>query len=130
MDEITLFQLTQASGIEFPLTAWEQIAVVCVFALIFISIIVAMLNWFSKERKSTQVFQSEQQKQWQLAIKEMNLSWQHWLDEQSSRECASMDKVTEALDRLAAKIDDHDGKVEDRFNRAVTTITKCGGRAQ
>jgi hypothetical protein len=107
-----------------PFTAWQQIAVVCLFAVVFCGIIAFLMNWFTKQQASWQRSVKEQSEQWQKFIKEQNDQWQRWLAEQNTRECDAMAKVTISLDKLTEKLAEHDDKVEDRFNKAVETITR------
>lgn len=102
-----------------PMTAWEQAAIVALFATVFLAVLGYLTKWFST-----------QQKDWQAFMKQMNDEWRSWLDDANGRESDALQKVTEALDRLSGKLDEHDAKVDDRINRAMTTITKRGGRSQ
>lgn len=103
-----------------PYTAWEQ----AVFVALFIVMIVALLAWFGKQQKSWQEFMNHQNSKWQKTVDEQNNQWQHWLEEQNQRECASMDRVTAALEKLSTKIDAHDDKVDSRISDAVALVSK------
>lgn len=103
-----------------PESAWVQAVFVC----LFIFMVIGLLYWFSKREKSWQDFMSNQNDKWQKSADKQNNQWQHWLEEQNARECAHMDKVTAALDKLSTKIDDHDGKVESRINDAVSSVRR------
>ncbi|NMC30741.1 MAG: hypothetical protein GYA45_11795 [Pelolinea sp.] len=105
-----------------PMTAWEQAAIVALFAVVFIALIGLLLKWFSRQQSSWQGFMKEQNDSWQNSVEAQNESWQKWLADQNARECASMDKVTEALDKLSGKIDAHDNRVEERINGAVESL--------
>jgi hypothetical protein len=108
-----------------PLTAWEQVVVVCLFAVIFIGLIVILLGWFSK-----------QQNQWQSFTKERDAFWQGWLEKANCNTTDAMSKVTEALDSVnlaihanttivqgvADQLTKHDENVEDKFKDAVNVV--------
>jgi hypothetical protein len=97
--------MTGAEGI--PYTAWQQ----AVFVVLFICAIVILLNW-----------QSKQQAKWQEFIQQRDQQWQEWMLKTNSQTADAMEHVTEALEKLSKKIDDHDGKVESRINTAIIEV--------
>jgi len=108
-----------------PFTAWEQ----AVFVALFILLVIALLSWFTRQQRSWQDFMNDQNKRWQESIDKQNMSWQSWLDAREDRECDSLQKVTDALDRLTLsqnsmteKLLLHDAKVEDRFANAIRVV--------
>ncbi len=90
-----------------PFTAWEQ----AVFVVLLIVVIVILLNW-----------QSRQQGSWQEFIQKRDQQWQDWMKETNTDTTNAMEKVTEALEKLSMKIDDHDERVELRVQNAVNDI--------
>lgn len=118
---------------QFPLTAWEQIAVVCVFSLVIIAVLYGLLKWvfnFLKNQASTQAelmkaqqdFQESQSNKWQDFLDAKDTKWQKWMETADLRTAGSLKQVADALDKLACKIDDHDDKVDSRFHQAVNEI--------
>ena len=96
-----------------PMTAWEQAAVVVLFAVVFIFLIGKLLAWFST-----------QQKNWQDFIGQRDDQWQKWMDKANTSTTEAMSEVTRALEKLSEKIDTHDEKVETRITGAVEQINK------
>ena len=113
MVTILIRSLILSTSTEIPLTSWEQAVVVVLFAVVFMAILGYLLAWFSRT-----------QKDWQSFMKVMNNEWREWLDDANCRENEAMSKITTALDRLSEKLDAHDDKVDDRINKAVSSITK------
>lgn len=109
-----------------PFNAWEQ----AVFVALFIVLVVVLLGWMAKQQKNWQDFMFRQNEDWQVSIKELNDKWQLWLAEQNARECDSMQKVSNALDRLTEKLTDHDEKVDKRFLEAVNQINNRQARSR
>lgn len=96
------------TGVEgIPYTAWQQ----AVFVVLFILAIVILLNW-----------QSKQQAKWQEFIQQRDQQWQEWMLKTNCQTADAMEHVTEALEKLSQKIDDHDGKVENRINSALSEV--------
>ena len=79
-----------------PESAWVQAVFVC----LFIAFVVLLLNWFGK-----------QQDKWQKFIDARDEQWQRWMDRAELRTAAQMRDVTNALGRLADKLDIHDKRV-------------------
>lgn len=116
---------TETISKTIPLTAWEQIAVVCLFSIIFVFLVAYLLRWFSK-----------QQTQWQVFTKERDTFWQSWLEKANCDTTAGMKTVTEALVQvnnsmhslsismqgIANQISEHDDKVDDKFDHAVKVV--------
>jgi len=98
-----------------PFTAWQQAA----FVGMFIVLVVVLLAWFSKENAKAQKFQQDQNDSWQRFLKESNDRWQHWLDKSQTETVDAMGKVTEALERLSAQLDEHDKRVDARVDAAA-----------
>lgn len=98
-----------------PYTAWQQ----AVFVVLFIIFVIALLAWFSKENAKTQNFQQKQNESWQQFMREQNDRWQHWLDKSQTETVDAMGKVTEALERLSAQLDEHDKRVDARVDAAA-----------
>jgi hypothetical protein len=118
---------TETISKTIPLTAWEQIVVVCLFAVIFIGLVVYLLGWFSR-----------QQTNWQNFTKERDVFWQAWLEKSNCNTTDAMGKVTEALDSvnlaihanttivqgIADQLTKHDDKVDKKFDHAVSSVEK------
>lgn len=98
-----------------PFTAWQQ----AVFVGLFIVLVVALLGWFSRENARVQKFQDGQNESWQRFLRESNERWQHWLDKSATDTVDAMGKVTEALERLSAQLDEHDKRVDARVDAAA-----------
>jgi predicted PurR-regulated permease PerM len=110
-----------------PMTAWEQVVVVCLFAVVFISLIVYLLGWFSK-----------QQDNWQGFIQKRDVFWQDWLEKSNDNTTDAMKSVTSALQNvneglhslalqqhaLSEQLTKHDDKVDDKFSDAVKEVQK------
>jgi len=90
-----------------PLTAWEQIGVVVLFTVF----VIALLKWASTRERN-----------WQSFISDRDEVWQKWMNDQNLRENETLCNVTDALARLADKLDDHDKRVDERLGVAVETI--------
>ena len=94
-----------------PMTAWQQAAIVVLFIL-FLGGVFAFLRWILG-------WTSKQQTSWQNFTKSQNQEWRDWMEAQQTQERESLAGVAKALENLSKKIEDHDGKVEDRFNQAM-----------
>ena len=92
---------------DIPATAWEQAVFVTLFVVFCLALVWGLLNWFSK-----------QQAQWQAFIDKRDTDWQGWMDRAEVRATASMKGVTEALERIGEKLDQHDAKVDARIAAA------------
>jgi hypothetical protein len=99
----------------FPFAAWEQ----AVFVVLFLIMIGLLLRWFTKQQREWQDFIERQNNRWQEAVKGQDRTWQEWLMEQNNRECVTMDKVTESLDRLTIRLAEHDERSAGRFLEAI-----------
>lgn len=118
---------------DVPLTAWQQAVIVSLFAVIFITLMGLLIRWFSGREEKWQEFergqqaewrkfQEEQNRGWRETVADLSASWQKWQAEQAKRECASMDRITEALNRLSERLDEHDERVEERVNLAIEAV--------
>lgn len=96
-----------------PYTAWQQ----AVFVGLFIVVLVIILGWQAKQQKTLQKF-----------ISERDIQWQTWIDKTNNRFVSEMKQVTEALGKLSEKIDNHDGKEEERINSVMSSIRIQGIR--
>jgi len=73
-------------GVElFPLTAWQQAAIVC----LFIVLVILLLNWFSKQSKN-----------WQDFIDRSNEKWREFNREQREENNCAMNDVKGSLQDL------------------------------
>lgn len=120
----------------FPFAAWEQ----AVFVVLFIIVVILLTRWFSRQQKEWQEFISHQNDSFQVAIADQNHQWQgvvnnqaeywqDWLQDQNKRECATMDKVTEALERLTVELAKHDERSANRFLEAIKIAREINGVA-
>ena len=110
-------------GVAFPFTAWEQ----AVFVALFGVMIFVVLKWQSGQQKSWQEFMDSQNTKWQDAINIQNTQWQKWMDNQNNTQCASMERITKAIEALSKLLAEHDGKVEDRFSHAIDSLHEVTG---
>jgi hypothetical protein len=92
-----------------PYSAWEQ----AVFVALFVVLLTVMLIWSSKS-----------QKDWQDFIYKRDQDWHGWMDKSNATTNAFMDRVTCALDKLTQSLEDHDDKVEVRFEQATQLMSK------
>ena len=109
-----------------PFTAWEQ----AVFVVLFIILLAVLLPWFTKQQRSWQDFIDTQNTRWQDAIKDTDARWQSWMKEQNLSQCESMKQITEAIEGLMVKLDEHDGKVEERFAHAIDKLDESRNKKQ
>jgi hypothetical protein len=105
-----------------PLTAWQQAAIIVLFML-FLGGVWAfvrwLLSWTTKQQVSWQNFMNSQNDNWKGFIREQDALWQKSQEEQTIRECDSLQMVTDSLNKLTDKLAAHDEKVEVRFNQAI-----------
>lgn len=93
-----------------PYTAWQQ----AVFVVLFIITLVILLSWWSGSQKN-----------WQEFIVKRDDDWHTWMDKANCSTTDAMERVSLALQELTIKIQDHDDKVEERFERAITAVSKA-----
>lgn len=120
-----------------PFTAWEQ----AVFVVLFVVLVALLLRWFTKQQKEWQEFTmrqndsfaktlkdqsnkfsvsiSDQGNAFSQTLKDQNIQWQKWMHDQNDRECDTMDRVTEALNKLTIKLAEHDERSNNRFIEAL-----------
>jgi tRNA C32,U32 (ribose-2'-O)-methylase TrmJ len=91
-----------------PAPVWVQAVFVCLFILFAIS----LLYWVSREYKANREFISRINRENSEHIDKMEERWKGWLSDQNARECNSLSKVTESLEKLATKIDTHDDQAK------------------
>lgn len=91
-----------------PMSAWAQAVFVCLF-IVFAVILFRLLS-------NQQEWYSEQQDKWQKFISARDIAWQDWMDRAESRTAARLEDVTEALGKVAEKLEAHDEKVISKLN--------------
>lgn len=89
-----------------PESAWVQ----AVFVVLFIVLVIALLNWFSK-----------QQGKWQEFIRDRDSQWQAWMDKAECRTADQLKNIVEALEKLMKNLDEHDNRVDERINNIKST---------
>lgn len=101
--------------VDVPMVAWEQAAIVTLFAVVFIVLIRYLLSWFSR-----------QQAEWQRFISERDREWREWMASSNRAEQDTMERIAEALTRLSGEVAEnnhllikHDAKVNDRVEAVV-----------
>lgn len=107
-----------------PMTAWEQAVIVALFATFVIALITVLLVQFGKQQKENQAYIAAQQKQIQEYLDRRDANNQEFFrllrrtDELTAERTAdAMGKMTDSLNRLIDKFEDHDKNVEARITR-------------
>jgi K+/H+ antiporter YhaU regulatory subunit KhtT len=107
-----------------PMTAWEQAVIVALFSVFVIALITVLLVQFGKQQKDNQAYIAAQQKQIQEYLDRRDANNQEFFrllrrnDELTAERTAqAMGKMTDSLNRLNDKFDDHDRNVESRITR-------------
>ena len=115
---------TAASAI--PMTAWEQIAVVCIFIL-FVGV---LLTWFSKQSKEWQKFMLEIDEKWRVfnreqrsennrAVSEVNAAVTN-LTTVTQGLVSEVREMREASGKFYATFEEHD----DQAKKILTTVER------
>lgn len=108
---------------------WEQLAVVGAF-IVFLGGVWAFVRWvlgwanqiITEQRTQWHKFMELQNQAWIKSADERNQHWQTWMADQNAREGEAMSRVTDALDRLTAKLTEHDERVDERFTQAIDEV--------
>ena len=103
-----------------PMTAWEQ-AVIVVLFIVFLGGVFAFVRWILN-------WNSKQQKMFQEFTEKLNRQWRDWMDGQHELDREAMFGVTNSLEKLGAKIDAHDSKVDQRVESVVSKVTAAKRR--
>ena len=116
-----------------PASLWDQLAVVGAF-IVFTGLVWAFLKWVLGWAKS---IITEQRTEWQAFMDRENAKTRAWLNDQECNNRKSIGQVTEALEavnnnlrELARQLTQHDDKVEDKFNDAVTKLSNGNGNTK
>lgn len=99
-----------------PMTAWQQAAIVVLFAVFFTGLVIYLLRWFTS-----------QQKDWQEFIAKRDDDWRAWMDKASCDTTGAMKEVSETLRALAQDLKDHDRRVDQKFDEAVKLVSNGSG---
>lgn len=105
-----------------PFTAWEQAAIVGIFAVF----VIAMMAWVYKLIKDNQYHYDAQSDKWQKFIADQNAGWQRWIEAQRVRDNAalcdvadSVEKMTESVNKMTMRLEEHDRSLEPRVERLI-----------
>ena len=108
--------MTPTPQLPIPATAWEQAAIVAIFAVVFVALVVYVFSWQAKQQKSWQEFQQKEAATWQHFIHEQNTSWKEWMERTNLTTGKALEDVSAALRELRCTVETHDEKVEQRVN--------------
>jgi hypothetical protein len=107
-----------------PLSAWEQfgiIVLILLFATAFLGGVWAFIRWILKWLDK---ITADQRDAWQAFMKDENAKTRSWLENMECGNRKVIGQMTDALEMLIDKIDKHDDKVDDRFDKATELIAK------
>lgn len=90
----------------FPISAWTQAVIVCLFAVTLLAFLVEMRR---------------QQREWREFLRDNNKNWQDWLAARDADVCKALADVTASLRDLRGLLISHDRRVDDRIDRIVDT---------
>jgi hypothetical protein len=110
-----------------PMTAWEQAAIVALFAAFVIALIVVLLNQFGKQQKENQAYIAAQQKQVQEYLDKRDAQYQGFLREERKAVNDSRKEDIEKISQLTTVIDHLMKMIESRLDEMMVTVTKYGG---
>jgi hypothetical protein len=109
-----------------PFTAWEQAAIVGIFAVF----VIAMMGWVYKLVMDNQKHYDEQSDKWQGFIDSQNKGWQSWIEQQRVRDNAALCDVADSvkamtieITKLGSQIERHDTSLEPRVEKIIEKAT-------
>jgi hypothetical protein len=115
--------------VTIPFTAWEQAAIVGIFAVF----VIAMMGWVYKLVKDSQSHYEIQSDKWQGFIADQNKGWQNWIEGQRQRDNAalcdvadSVEKMTTEIGKLSTQIERHDTSLEPRVEKLINQAQANG----
>jgi hypothetical protein len=116
------FPLKEEVLMTLPFTAWEQAAIVGIFAVF----VIAMMGWVYKLVMDNQKHYDDQSDKWQGFIDSQNKGWQSWIEQQRVRDNAALCDVAESvkdmtieIGKLSNQIERHDTSLEPRVEKII-----------
>lgn len=113
-------------GVDVPIVAWQQAAIVVLFLIGFMFVVRYLMGWFSRQQETTTAHHKEQQQEWQRFIRERDGEWREWLSSSNQTNCDALERITETLDKLSHEVQNnnnllikHDAKVHERVEAAA-----------
>jgi hypothetical protein len=108
--------------VTLPFTAWEQAAIVGIFAVF----VIAMMGWVYKLVMDNQRHYDAQADKWQKFINDQNVGWQNWIEAQRNRDnealcnvAKTVEKMTDSVQKMSAQLEAHDRSLEPRVTKLI-----------
>ena len=103
-----------------PLTAWQQGAMVVLFAVIFCAVLFFLLRWFSQQQQAWQKFIADRDAEWQKFLEAQRKSDQ----EQREQDRKIITRIADVLDQLTDRFGDHDTWERTKLEGMEKAITE------